>query len=539
MRALSDPRIGADMAKLLLEHGANVQCVPGGFFSHQTAVGLAVASGDPDKVNALLEFGGTLDYRHSGGYNAVLDAVHGRDVFRDQRLTELLKLLIAHGVDLNCVSSYQESVLRVLSNIGRFDAVKLLLEAGADEAQLGWSPLLRAVALGEVSDMARAVDAGAGIEERDWWERTPSLLAVQTGDTAKVEWLRERGADLHARGRCQKPPAFYAIECDHVSMLEWLIAHGIGLDEVDQFGTTSLRHAVEQNSIACVDVLLKHGADVNVEDDGQTALSFVQTREVAMRLLDAGADPQFLPYEGRRALLGFEPEPDATLLDVTADEFQAGRSRRFGLSNPELFHAPFLEGMIRAGINAYQAAQLFEKEVEGSKTPVWCAQRFGQSITFLPDGRCIQIAGEHEDGYDPDFCIYNDVFEHLPDGSIRIYGYPEDIFPPTDFHTATLVGDAIYLIGSLGYHGQRRYDETPVYRLDTRTFVIQPVSAKGENPGWIYRHRARLRSAHEIQISSGTILVCGKDEEVHVDNEETYVLDLRAGVWRIEATAHA
>jgi hypothetical protein len=28
---------------------------------------------------------------------------------------------------------------------------------------------------------------------------------------------------------------------------------------------------------------------------------------------------------------------------------------------------------------------------------VWCAQRFGQSLSFLPDGRVIQIAGEHED----------------------------------------------------------------------------------------------------------------------------------------------
>ena len=71
--------------------------------------------------------------------------------------------------------------------------------------------------------------------------------------------------------------------------------------------------------------------------------------------------------------------------------------------------------------------------------PVWCAQRFGQTVTLLPDGRAVQIAGEHEDHYDPDFTIYNDVFVHEPDGTIRIFGYPEAVFPPTDFHTATLV----------------------------------------------------------------------------------------------------
>ena len=81
------------------------------------------------------------------------------------------------------------------------------------------------------------------------------------------------------------------------------------------------------------------------------------------------------------------------------------------------------------------------------------AKRFGQSLTLLPDGLAVQIGGEHEDYYDPDFCIYNDVFVHERDGSITIYGYPESAFPPTDFRTATLVGDSIYVIGSLGSRG--------------------------------------------------------------------------------------
>ena len=33
--------------------------------------------------------------------------------------------------------------------------------------------------------------------------------------------------------------------------------------------------------------------------------------------------------------------------------------------------------------------------------------RLGGTRTELSDGRVIWIGGEHEDGYDPDFCIYN------------------------------------------------------------------------------------------------------------------------------------
>ena len=94
--------------------------------------------------------------------------------------------------------------------------------------------------------------------------------------------------------------------------------------------------------------------------------------------------------------------------------------------------------------------------------PGRCFDRFGQSSNQLPDGRVVCIAGEHEDSYDPDFYIYNDVVIQQPDGRIDIFGYPREVFPPTDFHTATLVGNRIVLIGSLGYPDERRPGETPV-----------------------------------------------------------------------------
>jgi hypothetical protein len=162
---------------------------------------------------------------------------------------------------------------------------------------------------------------------------------------------------------------------------------------------------------------------------------------------------------------------------------------------------------------------------------VWCAQRFGQSISFLPDGRIIQVAGEHEDSYDPDFCIYNDVFVHHPDGRIQIFGFPREVFPPTDFHTATLVGRKLYLIGSLGYHGERRPGSTPVYRLDIDDLRIERVDTRGENPGWIYKHRAQL-SGDEIVISGGTRAVEIDGEENHVDNTDRFALSLASLRWR-------
>lgn len=76
------------------------------------------------------------------------------------------------------------------------------------------------------------------------------------------------------------------------------------------------------------------------------------------------------------------------------------------------------------------------------KPPCWSFARFGRTVTTLPDGRLVTTGGEHEDCYGPDLCIYADV-RVLDDiwsqeGGVQHFVYPRHVFPPTDFHTATL-----------------------------------------------------------------------------------------------------
>jgi ankyrin repeat protein len=546
MHAVSSPKANVEMVRLLLEYGADIHQedleADYGIDDNLRVIALALSGGDPQKVMALLESGADLHYKTTAGSDALIAAVCGRDVLRDPQLIELLKLLIARGVELSGVDKYCDSGLRLLSRYGRFDAIQLLLDAGADETQLEWTPLIRAVALGSLAEVKKEVETGVSLEGKEWWERTAWLVAVQTGDIDKARFLLERGADANARGRCKKPPLFYAIENHHTPMLQWLLEIGTSVEQTDEFGDTPLMTAVENDNAEAVDVLLKAGANVNViKGYSQTAFGYVRTREVATKFLDAGADPGELPYKGRRALVGFDPEPDEYLIDVSPSEFSKGRSRRFGTSNPEEIVKPFWEGMIRSGITAFQAAQLYEGRVEqfNSKrvatdrdvaiSPIWCAQRFGQSITFLPDGRIVQVAGEHEDSYDQDFCIYNDVFVHEPGGAIHIFAYPESVFPPTDSHTATLVGEHIYLIGSLGYQGTRQYGKTPVYRLHIKTFRIEQVNIGGDAPGWIYDHQAVLLTPHEIRIFGGKIVTA--DNPKGRKNDQSFVLDTERLVW--------
>ncbi len=490
----------------------------------------AIKNSNLQEVAALIDAGADVHYQSKEGYDALINAAYGRD---DSQLIEMLTLLVNSGASLTGKTSYNETAIRVLSRRGRFDAVEFLLNAGANPDDVKLTPLMEAVAFGTLADVQRIAEQGVNLEERDYWERTAWLFALQTGDVSKAQFLLGHGANSDARGRCGKPPLFYAIENNHPAMLQWLLELGIDANQRDDFGDTALMTAAEYDNKEAVDLLLPAGANVNQRKRGYGALSEANTRDIALRLLEAGADPQELSSEGRRAILGYPPEPDTELLAVSLEDFQQFRSRRFGTKNPELMNNPFWEGMIHSGLNAYRAAVSVEGErnFDLGHSPIWCAERFGQSLTFLEDGRIVQVGGEHEDHYDPDFCIYNDILVHGPDGSIIIYGYPEDVFPPTDFHTATLIGKYIYLIGSLGYQGTRRYGETPVYRLDTNTFQMECISTTGDNPGWIYQHRAVQTAARDIRITGGKVVMEAADKEDHMDNGTDYVLNTETLTW--------
>lgn len=237
------------------------------------------------------------------------------------------------------------------------------------------------------------------------------------------------------------------------------------------------------------------------------------------------------------------------------------------VNNPTRIYNPFLTHMIthqrhqiptcpptlhrHTGNNlepksAYDARNMLGIHVPFS-TPVWCFQRFGQTKTRVPrlnsntvpnDGtkhpdntsyRTIYIGGEHEDWYDPDFVIYNDVVvvhghktvaraRKRPD-DITIYGYPDGDFMPTDFHTATYYREAsqlgddgavvtpardyIYIIGGLGYPGSEHCWETVTQRLDLQDYSFQRVHTTGHTPPSHCKGKAVLKKNNIIVVTWG------------------------------------
>ncbi|MEM6330024.1 MAG: ankyrin repeat domain-containing protein [Planctomycetota bacterium] len=376
---------------------------------------------------------------------------------------------------------------------GSLDEVRRVLASGADPdspAHCGQTLLMAAVASGSIDKMKLLLEQGADPELADDFNRTPLGNAVDHGFVEGAELLLGMGVDRGHNPKYPLKPVEYPeapptpLPTDLQGLIspeEWAETHASAQELLQELGDRPKPEPV-------------------IEDAGSVAM---------LRLLvDYGEDLNQAPEHVKRQFIGLfgeeEYQPSREDFRCTEHDFKRGSQRRFGLKNPSRTNNPFWDDMIRLGVDACRASSVFSSVSVSS--PVWCFDRFGDTITRLLDGRFVQVGGEHEDYYDEDFCIYNDVVVHDGAGGFDVYGYPRKVFPPTDFHTATLVDRCVYLIGCLGYPEDRRPGFTPVFRLRLDDWGIECVETHGEMPGWIFRHRAAFDpDANVIRVSGGSV----------------------------------
>ena len=211
-------------------------------------------------------------------------------------------------------------------------------------------------------------------------------------------------------------------------------------------------------------------------------------------------------------------------------EFPNWARARRGSHNPDRQTNPVWAWLAETGLSAYsahEAAGSGEKQERG-----WCFERFGQSETLLADGKRVLIGGEHEDFCDPDFYIYNDVVIFEEGRVTAIFGYPAADFPPTDFHSATLVGDQIVIIGRLGYVEDRADDITPVFALNLDDYSISELKTSGNQPAWMHKHSAILDETGEAIICEGGVTTHTATGHV-IENIGKWRLCLKSGEWSL------
>ncbi len=483
----------------------------------------------------------------------------------DDTLITRLAAAIDQGADPEARAPDGTSLAGRALQLGRRDILGLLRDRGADFGRFGWTALHGAVVFGDAGDVKAALCPDVATSDADGL--SPFLLACTLGRMDCAAVLLPKTPD-HARVSSEhaaEPALTLVVQAGLSGMVIWLLAQGFDVNARDAYGGTALIEAVERNDLTIAALLLEGGADpalgrnlsqalaarkpsvwtspfaafgakmadaisgagflADTPDTMTTAANAAHSDEMVRLLVRAGASPADFDAEQFPVAIGADlilPQ------QVNPAMFPTQRTARIGDNNPERVTVPFWLEQMRTGHSGFSGARAVLGEEEdlrkpGRPDPIWSFQRFGRSVTRLPDGRWCAIAGEHEDSYDADFCIYADVTVFDGNGGVEHFIYSDEDFPPTDFHTATLVGDAIWLIGNLGYV-QQRGGATQVLRLHLADFSIQRMETEGDGPGWIHRHRAVLDGSRII-ISGGKI------EPGFRDQTGVWVLDLATLAW--------
>lgn len=254
--AARNGRAGA--CRLLLEAG--VDQYPHKQYT-EDAFDLALVDGDPQTLTVFYEFTPPADPRR------LRAAVHMG-----------IEMLEATLQEREWLDAELEEALVDAARFGRTQAVGVLVSHGVDASNKYQPLLLLAVESGSLPTARALVDAGANGPLVHWvyngW--SPLSRAISLGDLAMFELVLEAGADPLKTLEHEPGMLHLAARTAPVEIVERLIELGLPMDVIPSSGNTPLMDAVEYRRLDVIECLLAAGADPSVPNRGHTALDIAR-----------------------------------------------------------------------------------------------------------------------------------------------------------------------------------------------------------------------------------------------------------------------
>lgn len=444
-------------------------------------------------------------------------------------LVNRIREMIENGADPNEASLLKDTPLGCARKRHHHDVFDLLIEMGAEGEKAGFGKLHHAARYGTPEDIRRELPNADPVKTYDSFDsyvECPSPLA-EAVISGKVENLSTLLDAIEENGNINDGEVercfAEAVKSQNAELVKiFLQKQNKNLDQY-------LKATVKSYDVNMLKMLLENGADVRQVTD----LCYYSDSPYSK--LDANGEPLIRAYIDTLLECGWKVEyleerdqdryvTGAYLIprqDMSAPDFTDPARQCTGNANPEERNTPYYYEMLRTGQSSFSARRWLGELPEKA----WTADRFGQTTTALPDGSWVQIGGEHGNSYDPDFMIFSDVILLTPKKLPRVFFYPPTVFPPTDAHSATLIGESIWIIGNLGCPSHRQPHQTPVFRLDLSDFSMHQMTTTGDLPGWISGHTATEENGM-ITIAGGKVY----DQSLE-KNTATFTLDTRNLAW--------
>ncbi|MGE3808859.1 MAG: ankyrin repeat domain-containing protein [Gemmataceae bacterium] len=251
---------------------------------HNVPLGDALATGNVELVQLLLDLGADAKHRNHGGHS-LLDGA----AFAGQ--PALARLLIEHGAEPTVHHAAALGDLALLRQLIEADA--RLLEPTPAGGRWRMTPLHAAARAANLESVRYLLSAGAKVDALDHNEHTPLALVVENPEAAAAlevaAVLLDHGADMndeaghHGGGLLHR-----AVMKGHLELARLLLERGADPNRTDLSGKAPLHYAVEKNK-ALVALLLEFGPDLTTENlEGETpvALARRKRRQAIVALLE-------------------------------------------------------------------------------------------------------------------------------------------------------------------------------------------------------------------------------------------------------------
>ena len=236
-------------------------------------------------INALINYGISINHIGSGGYSPLMDAVENQQ-------PAIVKIFINfHGVDFNIVNEAGNSCLHLACETGNLIITKMIVEKTGDlliNLPTKYSqdiPLHIAAEIGHIGMIHYLLQKSPeSLNTKNFENATPLMAAVKAQQLESVmALLSQEGIETDTQDKKGRTALHIAIELENEEIAEEIVNINPGLVNVaDEYGQTPLHVAAELNIYELVKLLLKiKDVDLTIVDsDGKTPPEYAKSRSI-------------------------------------------------------------------------------------------------------------------------------------------------------------------------------------------------------------------------------------------------------------------